>query len=122
MNSRNGDAYPVSMDHKVTSLEEQERLKGAGIEVHDGMTRLNGATFFSINFAKYSSGMAICRTLGDSFLKKGNTGVISEPFISECIKIESTDTFLIIASDGVSSISSCLLIPSCGIFCQARGQ
>lgn len=39
---RNGEAIPLTVDHKVTNLDEQERLKQSGVEVHEGMTRIHG--------------------------------------------------------------------------------
>ena len=46
-------------------------------------------------------GLAVSRALGDHFLKQEKLGVIAEPFVSQPIKLESTDSILIVASDGV---------------------
>lgn len=43
------------------------------------------------------------RALGDHFLKQEKLGVIGEPSISDPIKLEPTDSVLIVASDGVRS-------------------
>lgn len=52
-----------------------------------------------VNFL--NSGLAVSRSLGNHFVKEQNIGMIAEPYVHECIKIENTDQFVIIASDGV---------------------
>jgi serine/threonine protein phosphatase PrpC len=48
-------------------------------------------------------GLALTRTLGDGFLKQIGTGVISEPYVSAPIPLKDTDSFFVLASDGVST-------------------
>lgn len=59
-----------------------------GIQILPHQTRING--------------LAVSRAFGDHFIKNENLGVISEPYVSECIKLEPEDDILIIASDGVN--------------------
>jgi serine/threonine protein phosphatase PrpC len=61
--------------------------------MHEGKTRLNG--------------LAVSRSLGDHFAKDCGSGVIGDPYISECIKLQPSDTHLVIASDGVSVTCNC---------------
>jgi len=48
----------------------------------------------------------VSRSLGNHFVKEMNIGMIAEPHISECFSLLPTDTFLIIASDGLWDIIS----------------
>jgi len=77
---RGNSTVSLSVDHKVSSFEEKERIRKCGIEVNENQTRING--------------MAVSRTLGDSFLKKTQSGIISEPFISKPILLNSSDSIL----------------------------
>jgi len=77
----------LSKDHKAIDDEERNRVKMMGVDLADGQTRVGG--------------LAVSRALGDHFLKKERLGVISEPFISPAIALESTDTTFVLASDGL---------------------
>jgi serine/threonine protein phosphatase PrpC len=55
----------------------------------EGKTRLNG--------------LAVSRSLGDHFAKDCGSGIIADPYISECIKLGPLDSHVVIASDGVIS-------------------
>jgi len=72
--------------------EEQARLKQAGVDFHGGQTRLNG--------------LAVSRSLGDHFAKKTGCGLIGEPSVSECYKLQHGDTNIILASDGLWDVIS----------------
>jgi serine/threonine protein phosphatase PrpC len=48
---------------------------------------------------------AVTRALGDHFPKRERLGISAEPFVSPPLEIASSDTFLVIASDGVRSRS-----------------
>eukprot|EP01114_Cavostelium_apophysatum_P020996 TRINITY_DN7195_c0_g1_i1.p1 TRINITY_DN7195_c0_g1~~TRINITY_DN7195_c0_g1_i1.p1 ORF type:complete len:454 (-),score=132.71 TRINITY_DN7195_c0_g1_i1:62-1396(-) len=90
--SRGNQVINLTKEHKVKDAEELKRLAKLGIKMNEGQTRLHG--------------LALCRTLGDSFLKKEKTGVISEPFISDCIELDDKESTLIIASDGLWDVVS----------------
>jgi serine/threonine protein phosphatase PrpC len=77
----------LTEDHRLTIKSERDRIMAMGIKLENGQTRLNG--------------LAVSRALGDHFPKETNCGLIAEPYISETIKIEPTDSHIIIASDGV---------------------
>jgi len=87
---RDNVAVELTTDHKLTNPLEKQRLKDAGIETLDNQTRING--------------LAVSRALGDHFVKEQNIGLIADPFVSECYKIQPTDSHLIIASDGLWDI------------------
>eukprot|EP01103_Thecamoeba_quadrilineata_P015635 TRINITY_DN5001_c0_g1_i1.p1 TRINITY_DN5001_c0_g1~~TRINITY_DN5001_c0_g1_i1.p1 ORF type:complete len:463 (+),score=112.36 TRINITY_DN5001_c0_g1_i1:158-1546(+) len=89
---RNGKAVMISQDHKVTDLAEQQRMKDAGFSVSEGQTRING--------------LAVSRSLGDHFIKQNALGMIIEPYVHESIKLEPTDSFFIVASDGLWDVMS----------------
>lgn len=95
--SRNGKAQSLSKNHKVQDPSERKRMKLAGMKLAKGQNRING--------------LAVSRVLGDHFIKDNYPGVIAEPYTSKVYKIRETDTFCIIASDGVC-ISFILNIPS----------
>jgi len=77
----------LSSDHKLTDPGEINRLKEGGFPYTEGQTRING--------------LAVSRALGDHFLKQNNLGVIVDPFVSEPFKLGASDSFIIIASDGL---------------------
>src|SRR5690242_7767669 len=87
LNSRGDEIINLTVDHKVSNAEEMARLKKAGVEVNEGQTRI--------------SGLAVSRSLGDRFLKKRDTGLISVPYVSSPIQLQPSDSYLLIASDGV---------------------
>jgi protein phosphatase len=89
---RNGTAELLSRDHKVTGADEIARLKQGGFPYSEGQTRING--------------LAVSRALGDHFLKQNNLGVIVEPFISVPYKLTPTDSFIVLASDGLWDVMS----------------
>jgi serine/threonine protein phosphatase PrpC len=45
--------------------------------------------------------LAVSRSLGNHFVKEQNIGMIATPYVGECIEILPTDTYLIVASDGL---------------------
>eukprot|EP01119_Soliformovum_irregulare_P019921 TRINITY_DN639_c0_g1_i1.p1 TRINITY_DN639_c0_g1~~TRINITY_DN639_c0_g1_i1.p1 ORF type:complete len:845 (-),score=262.54 TRINITY_DN639_c0_g1_i1:37-2571(-) len=77
----------LSKDHKATDADEKARIRASGGQIADGATRLGG--------------LAVSRALGDHFVKNEHLGLISEPHISPAIRLEPTDTHLIVASDGL---------------------
>lgn len=78
-----GFAERLSYDHKATDTVEVDRIRMGGGSVFDG--RVGGS-------------LAVTRAFGDHSLKKA--GVIANPSIKKLI-LKSTDTYLIIATDGV---------------------
>ena len=92
---RNGVAIPVTIDHSAAHPLEKERLKkDYGIEIEDGNKRLPGVE------------LAVSRALGDFFAKASEvrSGLISIPYVHPTIQIEESDSFLVIASDGLWDI------------------
>jgi len=89
---RNEKAVQLTIDHKPTLPSERERIIASGIELADNQKRLGG--------------LAVSRALGDHFLKHENLGVSGEPSIGEPIKLEATDSVLIVASDGLWDVTS----------------
>jgi len=85
---RNGQAVALTVDHKVTTPSERARVEALGIELGERATRIPG-------------GLAVSRALGDHFLKSENTGLISEPFVSEVFSLGTEDTFVVLASDAL---------------------
>jgi serine/threonine protein phosphatase PrpC len=85
---RGEHALPISKDHKASDQEERERIIASGIPMLKGQTRVGG--------------LAVSRALGDHCVKQENVGMIAEPFVSPPIKIEDTDSIIVLASDGVS--------------------
>jgi serine/threonine protein phosphatase PrpC len=81
----------LTEDHRPTIKRERDRIIGMGIKLETGQTRLNG--------------LAVSRALGDHFPKEAKCGLIAEPYVNETIKIEPTDSHIIIASDGVTLLS-----------------
>lgn len=90
--SRNGKAQSLSKNHKVQDPSERKRMKLAGMKLAKGQNRING--------------LAVSRVLGDHFIKDNYPGVIAEPYTSKTYKIRESDTFCIIASDGVCILHS----------------
>ncbi len=62
-------------------------MKETGTELGPYQTRLNG--------------LSISRALGDQFVKQQKLGVVCEPYISDPIQLEPTDSVIVLASDGV---------------------
>ncbi len=46
-------------------------------------------------------GLAVSRSLGDHWAKNNGTGLTGEPYVSEAIELQHTDSTVVIASDGV---------------------
>jgi protein phosphatase len=93
----------MSKDHKLSDEEEKARLANIGVSVNDGQTRLNG--------------LAVTRALGDRFAKEANCGMIAVPYVSEPIKLDPSDKYMIVASDGlwdvVTGQKACEICDSC---------
>ncbi|KAF3320204.1 putative protein phosphatase 2C 32 [Carex littledalei] len=83
---RGGQAEALTSDHKLSRLDERERVEQLGGFVHcrRGIWRLQGS-------------LAVSRGIGDMFYKQW---VTPEPDTST-IKIDSESEFLILASDGL---------------------
>jgi hypothetical protein len=108
----------MSEDHKANCPREQERMRQAGMQLHEGQSRINGkpilliiVVFFIMRMPIYSlrlfeyekkQGLAVSRALGDHFIKDNFPGFTGEPFISEPINLMDTDDKIVLASDGVS--------------------
>ena len=56
--------------------------------LYEGQSRING--------------LAVCRALGDHFVKQTSGGLTPEPFVSDAVQLNESDSKLIVASDGVS--------------------
>eukprot|EP01104_Vermistella_antarctica_P011784 TRINITY_DN332_c0_g3_i1.p1 TRINITY_DN332_c0_g3~~TRINITY_DN332_c0_g3_i1.p1 ORF type:complete len:850 (+),score=185.12 TRINITY_DN332_c0_g3_i1:228-2777(+) len=89
---RDGKAIFVSYDHRVTDPMEVERMRAGGVDIHEGQTRING--------------MAVCRALGDHFIKQNGLGMVGDPFVCPSYKLGKGDSMLILASDGIWDVIS----------------
>jgi len=85
--NRNGQAVRLSYDHKGSDEGETKRIVDAGGFVV--LNRVNGI-------------LAVTRSLGDHAMKEY---VIGDPHLTE-IKLEPTDTHVIIACDGLWDVAS----------------
>ncbi|XP_078175211.1 putative protein phosphatase 2C 32 [Carex rostrata] len=100
---RGGKAEALTSDHKLSRLDERERVEKLGAFVHcqRGIWRLQGS-------------LAVSRGIGDMFYKQW---VTSEPDTST-IKIDSESEFLILASDGLwDKVSSQEAVDIARTFC-----
>ncbi|CAM8975056.1 unnamed protein product [Rhodiola kirilowii] len=89
--SVDGNLIKMSEDHRVTSLNERERIKQIGESLKDGETRL--------------CGLNLARMLGDKFLKEQDARFSSEPYVSQVVCIDrETETFVLLASDGFGDV------------------
>lgn len=88
---RSGKAVRLTYDHKGTDKQEAKRITDAGGFVMSG--RVNGV-------------LAVTRSLGDSSMKEF---VVGAPYTTETELCED-DEFLILACDGVSTLSTKLVL------------
>lgn len=113
---RGGEAVPISVDHKISTPSERARVSLVpGVTLAPTATRIPG-------------GLAISRALGDHFLKGEVspflppfpslapffnvlkprlfqlTGLIGEPYVSPAFVVEPSDSFVVLASDGLWDI------------------
>jgi len=86
---RYGLATLLSEDHKPTLPTERKRLNDMGI---------------SLGKQKRLWGIAVSRAFGDFYSKDENSGITSEPFVSDVFEIGPSDTRVILASDGLWDI------------------
>ena len=84
---RNGKALRLSYDHKGSDENEGKRISNAGGLILNN--RVNGV-------------LAVTRALGDAYMKDLVTG---HPYTTETVIQPDIDEFLILACDGVSSLS-----------------
>lgn len=84
---RKGKAVELTQDHHPNYPREIERLAKLGIEINPGQTRLNG--------------LAVSRALGDHFPKSTDCGIVGVPSVSDIYKLKDSDSFLVLASDGL---------------------
>mmetsp|Transcript_2250 Transcript_2250/g.7129 ORF Transcript_2250/g.7129 Transcript_2250/m.7129 type:complete len:911 (+) Transcript_2250:406-3138(+) len=89
---RNGKALCLTQNHNVKDPEERERMRAAGFQVNEGQTRING--------------LAVSRALGDHFVKQNDMGMIGDAYVHPVVKLEDTDTLLLVCSDGVWDVIS----------------
>lgn len=87
---RNGRALRLSYDHKGSDENEGRRVANAGGLILNN--RVNGV-------------LAVTRALGDAYMKDLVTG---HPYTTETVIQADQDEFLILACDGVSSVSNLL--------------
>eukprot|EP00963_Diacronema_lutheri_P004944 scaffold363_cov331-Pavlova_lutheri.AAC.65 len=83
-------ARQLTVDHRVSNKSERARLISCGARLPENATRLHG--------------LSLSRAMGDQFLKSQNVGLISDPHVSEIVKVRSGEgdvMFAIIASDGL---------------------
>ena len=85
---RNGKALRLSYDHKGSDENEGKRILNAGGLILN--SRVNGV-------------LAVTRALGDAYMKELVTG---HPYTTETVIQPDMDEFLILACDGVSSVSA----------------
>jgi len=84
---RGNEVIWLTKDHKASDASERERIQLMGVNLLKGQTRVGG--------------LAVSRALGDHCVKQENVGMIAEPYISPSIKLEPTDSTVILASDGL---------------------
>lgn len=89
---REKSVVPLTKDHKLAEEDERIRFANWGFTVNEGQTRING--------------LAVTRALGDRFAKEANSGMIAVPHVSDVYKLEKTDRFMILGSDGLWDIVS----------------
>eukprot|EP00827_Trimyema_finlayi_P001396 TRINITY_DN1537_c0_g1_i1.p1 TRINITY_DN1537_c0_g1~~TRINITY_DN1537_c0_g1_i1.p1 ORF type:complete len:317 (-),score=109.54 TRINITY_DN1537_c0_g1_i1:10-960(-) len=110
-------AIELSYDHKPTRPDEKERILKCGgrIEklVHDGQP----IGPYRVWADEEGPGIAMTRTLGDLQAKK--IGIKSDPEI-QTLKLEKTDHFIIIGSDGIWDVMSSAEV--CGFVSQQQNQ
>ena len=85
----------LTKEHRVTSPEERERLRSRhGIKLPRGARRLHG--------------LALTRTLGDSFLKRERVGIIATPDVSPPVEVSTGDGWgvAVLATDGLWDVCS----------------
>lgn len=85
----------LTKEHRVTSPEERERLRARhGIKLPRGARRLHG--------------LALTRTLGDSFLKRERVGIIATPDVSPPVEVSTGDGWdvAVLATDGLWDVCS----------------
>ena len=93
--SRQGQAYPLSFDHKPTDAEELKRItKAGGIVNHEG---------------RVNSGLNLSRAIGDHIYKCNRNLSLEEQMITAVPDINSTtlqpgDSFLLLACDGIFNV------------------
>ncbi|XP_061354480.1 protein phosphatase 2C 70-like isoform X2 [Gastrolobium bilobum] len=91
--SVNGKQIKMTEDHKIANYSERLRIEGTGEPLKDGETRLYG--------------LNLARMLGDKFLKQQDSRFSSEPYISEVVHIDqSNSAFAVLASDGLWDVIS----------------
>ena len=93
--SRQGQAYPLSFDHKPTDVEELKRITRAG-----GSVSLDG---------RVNSGLNLSRAIGDHTYKCNKDLSLQEQMITAFPDINSTtlqpgDNFLLLACDGIFNV------------------
>ncbi|KAI6657032.1 Phosphatase 2C gamma [Oopsacas minuta] len=93
--SRQGEAYPLSFDHKPTDIEELKRIDKAG-----GTVGLDG---------RVNSGLNLSRAIGDHIYKLNKELPLQEQMISALPDINSTtlqsgDSFILLACDGIFNV------------------
>ena len=93
---RNGTPFPLSVDQVVDRCDERQRIEKSGHGEH--LCQHNGS------WRMGSVGLAVTRSIGDHDMKQ--QGVISDPEISETFIHPETDSFIILASDGVWDVLS----------------
>lgn len=91
--ARKGHIFEATEDHKPHSPAELERCTSAGAKFRRGY----------ICDPEFTMGLGVARALGDKDLNK--YGVIPTPEIKS-LKLEPSDEFLIIASDGIWDVIS----------------
>eukprot|EP01118_Nematostelium_gracile_P000374 TRINITY_DN10399_c0_g1_i1.p1 TRINITY_DN10399_c0_g1~~TRINITY_DN10399_c0_g1_i1.p1 ORF type:complete len:217 (-),score=53.30 TRINITY_DN10399_c0_g1_i1:29-625(-) len=90
--ARGKSVISLSLDHKPNKEEERKRMVAEGIEILEDQNRVNG--------------LSVSRAMGDHFLKTEKVGVISRPYISDCIEVTEEDSLIVLASDGLWDVMS----------------
>ena len=95
--SRQGEAYPLSFDHKPVDEGELKRINNAG-----GMVGPDG---------RVNSGLNLSRAIGDHLYKRNQDLPLEDQMISAMPDINSTtlqpgDNFILLACDGIFNVMS----------------
>lgn len=102
---RNGNAVPLSEDHKPDRADEMKRIRRAGGQVINagGVARVASAA--AMNGSHGSIFLSVARSFGDIGLKEPDPLVIAEPDI-EVRHILPGDTAIVLGCDGIWDVLS----------------
>ncbi|KDO20865.1 hypothetical protein SPRG_14096 [Saprolegnia parasitica CBS 223.65] len=106
---RNGKALALTQDHKPSRPDEAARIKRAGgyVGAVQGISRVCSAAGagVSLNSRERTTYLSVSRSFGDRALKVPSNIVCADPEV-RVVSIEPTDTFLVLACDGIWDVLS----------------